>query len=91
MSCRKRTKRSRRENKRQPQPKQRRVRNDTLFREVLDWFVPQGELFAKDEFHGNVKWECITGFVMELGWVRMPTWNWLIWFAASSRKDMAWL
>ena len=56
MSCRKRTKRSRRENKRQPQPKQRRVRNDTLFRELLDWFVPQGELFAKDEFHGNVKW-----------------------------------
>ena len=56
MSCRKRTKRSRRENKRQPQPKQRRVSNSTLFRELLDWFVPQGELFAKDEFHGNVKW-----------------------------------
>ncbi len=56
MSRRKQTKRSRRENKRQPQPKQRRVRNDTLFRELLDWFVPQGELFAKDEFHGNVKW-----------------------------------
>ena len=56
MSRRKRTQRSRRENERQPQPKQRRVRNSTLFRELLGWFVPQGELFAKDEFHGNVKW-----------------------------------
>ena len=56
MSRRKQMKRSRRENKRQPQPEQRRVRNSTLFRELLDWFVPQGELFAKDEFHGNVKW-----------------------------------
>ena len=55
MSRRKRTKRSRRENKRQPQPKQRRVRSSTLFRELLGGFVPQGELFAKDEFHGNVK------------------------------------
>ena len=40
----------------QPQPNERRVRNSTLFRELLDWFVPQGELFAEDEFHGNVKW-----------------------------------
>ncbi len=56
MSRRKQAKRSRRENKGQPQPKQRRVKNDTLFRELLDWFVPRGELFAEDEFHGNVKW-----------------------------------
>ena len=57
MSCRKQAKQSRRENKGQPQPKQHRIRNDTLFRELLDWFVPQGQLFAEDEFHGNVKWK----------------------------------
>ncbi len=57
MSCRKQTKGSRRKNNGQPQPKQSRVRNDTVFRELLDWFVPQGELFAEDEFHGNVKWD----------------------------------
>ena len=56
MSCRKQAERSRCENKGQPQPKQPQVRNDTLFRELLGWFVPQGELFAEDEFHGNVKW-----------------------------------
>jgi len=53
MSRRKQTKRK---NNGQTQPQQRRVKNSTLFRELLDWFVPQGELFAKDEFHGNVRW-----------------------------------
>ena len=43
-------------NKGQAQPKQPHVRNDTLLRELLYWFVPQGELFAEDEFHGHVKW-----------------------------------
>ena len=33
-----------------------RCRNRTLFLELLNWFVPEGELFAKDEFHGNTKW-----------------------------------
>ena len=53
MSRRKQTTRG---NEGQPQPKQQRVRNDTLFRGLLDWFVPQGQLFAEDEFHGNVNW-----------------------------------
>ena len=36
---------------------QQRVRNDTLFRELIDWFVPlQRPMFGKNEFHGNVKW-----------------------------------
>ena len=56
MICRKLAERSRCEYKGQAQPKQPHVGNDTLLRELLDWFVPQGELFAEDEFHGNVKW-----------------------------------
>ena len=28
-----------------------------IFRQVLDWFLPQGELFAKERFHGNIKWK----------------------------------
>lgn len=35
---------------------QARCQNKTLFLELLNWFVPEGELFAKDEFHGNTKW-----------------------------------
>jgi hypothetical protein len=33
-----------------------RPKNKTLFRELLDWFVPQGKLFTKEQFHGNTKW-----------------------------------
>lgn len=36
--------------------KQARCQRKTLFLELLNWFVPQGELFAKDEFHGNTQW-----------------------------------
>lgn len=36
---------------------QQRVRNCTLFRELIDWFVPlQRPMFDKNEFHGNVNW-----------------------------------
>ena len=27
-----------------------------MFREVLDWFASENELFAKEDFHGNTKW-----------------------------------
>ena len=66
MIRRKRTKDSRHQNKRQP--KQRRVRNDSVFRELLDWFVPQGKLFAKDEFHGNVSWNAEQVAAQALVW-----------------------
>ena len=33
-----------------------RRKNRTLFFELLKWFVLGGELFSKDEFHGNTKW-----------------------------------
>jgi len=54
MVCKKQSNRNQRKNrKRREQQKQK---NKAIFREVLDWFVPEGELFAKDSFHGNIKW-----------------------------------
>jgi len=35
---------------------QGRCRNKTHFVELLHWFLPEGELFSKDEFHGNTRW-----------------------------------
>jgi hypothetical protein len=32
------------------------LKNDKLFRKLIQWFIPTGELFQKSEFHGNVKW-----------------------------------
>lgn len=41
----------------QPGRRRQRVRNDTLFRGLIDWFVPlQRPMFDKNEFHGNVNW-----------------------------------
>jgi hypothetical protein len=54
MSAKKRPQVSRRKRKQLRQQAQ--LRNETLFRELLDWFVPEGELFAKDKFHGNIQW-----------------------------------
>jgi hypothetical protein len=47
--------RTQRRNKQQG--KQRKQKNKAFFREVLAWFSPKGELFTKDQFHGNIKWE----------------------------------
>jgi hypothetical protein len=33
-----------------------RRQNKTLMKALLGWLIPTGELFTKDEFHGNVKW-----------------------------------
>ena len=54
MIRRKQSNRSRRTNKRQRQPVRR--KNKTEFKELVDWFIPQGELFAETAFHGNIKW-----------------------------------
>lgn len=54
MSRRKQSKAIHRKHKqRRPQARQQ---NKTAVLELLHWFVPQGELFAKDEFHGNTQW-----------------------------------
>jgi hypothetical protein len=34
-----------------------RVQNRTDFLELLHWFLPEGELFSQDEFHGNTQWD----------------------------------
>jgi len=31
-------------------------RNDRLFRDLIEFVLPDGVLFSKDEFHGNIKW-----------------------------------
>ncbi len=54
MSRRKQSNRSPGKNKRQVAAIRR--KNNTLFLELLHWFVPAGELFSKHEFHGNTKW-----------------------------------
>jgi hypothetical protein len=45
-----------------------RVRNDRLFRELLTWFLPPGELCDKTEFHGNVKWDAEQVMAQALIW-----------------------
>ena len=30
--------------------------NRTLYRELLEFVLPQGQLFTEGEFHGNTKW-----------------------------------
>jgi hypothetical protein len=44
-----------------------------LFRELLDWFVPEGELFAKEEFHGNTKWNAEQVLAQALIWAWQET------------------
>ena len=54
MSRRRRTKGSRRVwNQRR---RQARCQNKSHFVELLHWFLPDGELFSKGEFHGNTRW-----------------------------------
>lgn len=44
-----------RRNGRQRRPRVR-CRNKAHFVDLLRWFLPQGELFSQDEFHGNTRW-----------------------------------
>ena len=55
MARRKQSNRRRRQDKQRGE--QQKQRNKTIFREVLEWLVPKGELFAEERFHGNIKWE----------------------------------
>jgi hypothetical protein len=55
MSRRKQQNTAKRTNK-QKRHEHRAAKNDKLFRELISWFIPPGELFHKSEFHGNVKW-----------------------------------
>jgi hypothetical protein len=54
MSRRRLSKRSQRDWKQRRQ--RARCRNKAHFVELLSWFLPEGELFSKDEFHGNTRW-----------------------------------
>lgn len=69
MTRRKQTNRSQRKNRRH-QPQQIRPTNKSIFREVLDWFAPENELFAKEDFHGNTKWnaEQLTAQALMWSW-----------------------
>jgi len=35
----------------------RRQQNKIIFKALVDWLIPPGELFTKDRIHGNVKWK----------------------------------
>ena len=66
MSRRKQSNRSARKNKRQVAAIRR--KNNSLFLELLNWFVPERELFSKNEFHGNTKWNAEQLAVQALIW-----------------------
>jgi hypothetical protein len=49
----------RKRSNRSPQRRQREIqqrKNQSLFRALLDGLIPEDGLFAKDRFHGNIKW-----------------------------------
>src|SRR3974390_1071327 len=52
MSRRTRSDRRRKERRRESQSRQ----NKVLFQALMDWLIPEDLLFAKDRFHGNIKW-----------------------------------
>jgi len=39
------------------QPESTPRKNKTLLKNLLDWFVPKSQQFAKEQFHGNIQWE----------------------------------
>lgn len=70
MTRRKLSTRSPQKNQRRRQPKTAQGKNKSLLKELLGWFVPQGELFAKEQFHGNTKW------IAEQLVVQAMMWSW---------------
>lgn len=42
--------------RRKQRTRQARCPNKTQLVELLEWFLPEGELFSQDEFHGNTRW-----------------------------------
>ena len=67
MTRRKRSVRPRRRNKKQ-QTKQTPQKNKTVFNDLRNWIVPKGELFTKNRFHGNIKWDADELAVQALIW-----------------------
>jgi len=63
-----RRKQSQRKIKRRQQRKAARQKNETLFRKLLNWFLPEGELFTKKQFHGNTKWSAEQLLAQALMW-----------------------
>jgi hypothetical protein len=54
MSPKKRTEKASRNRKRVSQ--QKRVARRTLVSELVNFVLPEGALFSKKQFHGNIKW-----------------------------------
>ena len=81
MSRRKQQSTAKRINQQQRQEQQA-VKNGKLFRELIMWFIPPGELFHKSEFHGNVKWvaeEVMAQTLAEdVGGERFGTLSWVL-------------
>ena len=75
MTCRKLATRSPQKNQRRRQPKTAQQKNKTLLKELLGWFVPQGELFAKEQFHGNTKWDAEQLVAQAMMWSWQETRN----------------
>ena len=42
--------------------------NKTVFNDVRNWFIPNGELFSNDPFHGNIKWAAVELVSQALIW-----------------------
>jgi len=68
MIFRKQTERPRRKNGIQSQ--QDRPTNKATLKETLNWFAPENELFSKELFHGNIKWnaEQLTAQALMWSW-----------------------
>lgn len=55
MTRRKQVNASQRQKQRKPSPANP-LSNKAALKDLLNWYAPQGGLFAKGEFHGNIKW-----------------------------------
>ena len=52
-----------------------RLGNEHLFSDLMEFVLPEGELFTKDQFHGNIKWvpEQLTVQALIWSWQDSPT------------------
>ena len=73
MSCRKQKNETRRRKKRRRELA--RCKNKTLFFELLTWFVVLNELFTREEFHGNTRWNAEELAAQALIWSWQETKN----------------
>ena len=56
LNCTRKKQLNRKRRKKAEQRKQQKQKNKKVFREVLEWFAVKGQLFTKNQFHGNTKW-----------------------------------